>query len=179
MKKSFSLALLAPILLSSTSVLAEDAATEQSGTTEVTVTVPEKEVTPEETASYMIHIPATTSLVYGDSSRQYIGSVSVSNVTGIGLGKQIQLTMSGTNLVSGTNTIPVRYDYDSYLVSISTPVNSNLSLNTAETSYNGSYGTYHTDVIYATVSKDVWDAAASGTYSATLTFNFAVTDWSY
>lgn len=119
MKKGLLLILLAPIVLGTTSILADEVVdTNQSGTTEVTVTVPEKTVEPQETVSYMIHIPATTSLIYGDSSRQYIGSVSVSNVTGVDLGKQIQLTMTGTDLTSGTNTIPVRYD--SYLLGIAT-----------------------------------------------------------
>ena len=76
MKKFLSL-VLTLVMVMSLSVTAF-AAGEQSGTTTLTANIPNAAE-----PSYTIHIPANTTLEYGNTDLQEIGSVSVSDVTGV------------------------------------------------------------------------------------------------
>lgn len=153
MKKIVAL-LLALVILSSLTLTAL-AAGEKSGSTTISVTVPNP------LDAYTIKIPANKELVYGDTSEQVIGMVSVSDVN-VPTGKRIVCDIITENLKNGSATIPVTYQYNG------APMMT-LTMHDESSTYddNGGY-------LYAKVSSDAWAAAAPGTYTATITFNFSI-----
>ena len=154
MKKIVAL-LLALTMLTSLTVTAL-AAGEQSGTTTITAVVPGP--------SYTIKIPANKTLEYGNTEKQLLGNVTVSDVADIPAGKKIGCKMAFQDLKCGTDTIPVQYLLNGY------EINGDL-----EQAVYGSSG-INLYTLYAQVSEEAWTSAAPGTYTATITFNFYLYD---
>ena len=185
MKKLTAL-LLVLVLICSLSVTAF-AAGEQSGTTTITAEVPE--------ASYTIHIPADMELEYGNTEKQEIGKVYVTDAIGF---KKIIVALPYTDLINTSDsedTIPlVIYDYYEYDINelpefIETMEDEEFEIlkNGSHKLHNGYtmvYNTslvgispefetaYATQLVYAKVSD--WSGATPGaTYKAVITFNFS------
>lgn len=151
----------------------EDMDFDQTGSTTLTATVPEN------TVSYVMHIPANTNLTYGNADRQLLGDLYVSNVTS-SRNTAINCYIVGTDLTNGNSVIPVTYGFTTnadtenpsswYSFSGIAPMIQLFAI------YDGIEcgSTYH---LCAAVSAASWAAAAPGTYTATLNFNFEVTDY--
>ena len=179
MKKIAAL-LLALVMLTGLAVTAL-AAGVKTGTTKLTVVVPEPD--------YTIHVPADTTLTYGNTSDQSIGDVYVTDVTVYNL---VYVEISYTDLINTNNssdTIPLTlhssikgnstsYHKDnhdgSYLpdgVYIGAAIAAGGSLDMTGYDENG----YAKVEVFATVSD--WSGATSGaTYQAVVTFGFTGAD---
>ena len=159
MKKLTAL-LLVLVLICSLSVTAF-AAGEQTGTTTISVTVPE--------ASYTIHIPADMTLEYGNTEIQDIGTIYVSDVENPTGSIKVVVKSSG-DLTNESNSIPVVYyfngEQESY--SFELPSTGGAALVYTDKADGSSY--YTTLKVGAKVPD--W-TAEPGTYTATLTFAFS------
>lgn len=93
--KKFLALVLALVMVCSLSVTAF-AAGDQTGTTTLTAEIPNAA-----TPSYTIHVPANTTLEYGNTGKQNIGIVSVSDVTNATM---ILFIGSNTNLINTEDT---------------------------------------------------------------------------
>lgn len=138
---------------------------DQTGTSTITATVPEAA-----TVTYTIHIPATTTLEYGNTDWQELnGNVYVTDVENLPEGKEIRIKVEeATNLEDGLgHTITTNYkDRD----------------NQDPTGPWNYFGAYYDDssgdlvtpkhLFYAQVPS--WEGAVPGTYTATMTFSFFV-----
>ena len=158
MKKLIALMLCLVLALSmSVTAFAEG---EQTGTTTISAEVPE--------ASYTIHIPADTTLEYGNTSEQTIGgSLYVSDVTNVNT--RIICNATGSALKNGSNYIPIVY----------------LSKNNQQSTWNTYTVSGESENLFGIelypdlrtiefkVRVDNW-TAAPGTYTATMTFNFSI-----
>lgn len=133
---------------------------EQSGTTTLTAEVPEP------TPSYTIHIPADTTLEYGNTEKQEIGSFYISDP--VNVNNHIVCDLTITALTNGSNTISVKY-YEDFLGEIE----SGESFSVYD---KYSDGTIDMDdwTLFAQISQEAWSGAAPGTYTATLTFQFSI-----
>lgn len=154
MKKIVAL-LLALIIVSSLTMTAL-AAVEKTGTTKLTVVVPEPD--------YTMVIPADMTLEYGNTEAQKIGDISVSNVVGI-THRYVMCHISVTDLTSAVGTIPVKYTVSGLEV--------DESFDEFEV-FDYTIPGLVSHPLYAKVTY--WDSAAPGTYTATITYNFRITD---
>ena len=155
MKKLIALMLCLVLALSmSVTAFAEG---EQTGTTTLTAEVPEP--------SYTIHIPADTTLTYGDTSFKTLGDVYVSDL--VNVNGRIIVIGNATALKNGSNYIPVTYQQESggavhyYVTAVGE------SDKIAEWNVSDERGTIK-------VSVDDWSGAVPGTYTATITWNFFI-----
>ncbi len=158
MKKTIAL-LLAFVLVCSLSVLAF-AEGEQTGTTTLTAEVPEAPP-----ASYVIHIPADTTLTYGDTSSKNLGDVYVSDLENVN--GTVRVRMYAMALNNGSNYIPVKYNIllsGSELVSTCSGGSELVNGWPAETKAS----------IYAGVND--WSVAVPGTYTATINWEFYISE---
>jgi hypothetical protein len=176
MKKIAAL-LLALVMLTGLTVTA---LADKTGTTKLTVVVPE--------ADYTIHVPADTTLTYGNTSGQSIGDVYVTDVTGYNL---VYVEISYTDLINtndSSDIIPltlnsgikgtyiynmVNHDGSSLPdgVYIGAEIAAVSSLDMTGYDENG----YAKVEVLATVSD--WSGATSGaTYQAVVTFGFTGAD---
>lgn len=126
------------------------------------------------TPTYTINIPTSVTLEYGKTDRQYIGEVSVSNPENFTEGQRLYVAMEGTNLKKGENEIAVTYTYDCQYSSAN-----GVDISQRAWVYEKSDSPTHGDLyptldLYATITADAWENAASGTYTATITYSFAV-----
>ncbi len=164
------------------------AAGEQTGTTTLTVKVPE--------ATYTIHIPANTTLEYDNTEKQEIGKVYVTDVKGF---NKVNFVLPYTDLINendSSDTIPlVLYDYYEYdLTEIPELIEEYLEDEDFEILKNGNRKTtnytsmvfntslvgvspefetgYAANVVFAKVND--WSGATPGaTYHAVITFKFS------
>ena len=155
MKKIVAL-LLALIIVSSLTMTAL-AAGEKTGTTKLTVVVPGFD--------YTIHVPADVTLEYNNTSDQTIGDVYVSDVPGV---CTIYFKTTITDLSNGSSTIPVTYS--AWLHGTALSFSNGTIKQVYET--DGTNTEDWTWTITARISASDWLAAAPGTYTATMTFNF-------
>ena len=126
------------------------------------------------TPTYTINIPTSVTLEYGKTDRQYIGEISVSDPQNFVEGQRVFLGMVGTNLKNGDHEIAVTYTFDCKDLE-----ESNASLARSAWVYEKSNSPTHGDRyptvdLYATITADAWESAAPGTYTATVTYSFAV-----
>ena len=141
------------------------AAGEQTGTTTLTAEVPEP--------SYTIHIPADTTLEYGNTSEQEIGSAYVSDV--VNVNGNVVCNVTASALKNGSNYITVEYLWKNTQQS---SWNTKTVTGEIENLFGDAFfifnsGTYRTHLFAAKV--DNW-SAEPGTYTATLTFNFFISE---
>ena len=130
----------------------------KDGTTTITAVVPESDFT--------IHIPADKTLEYGNTEKQEIGTVYVSDVKRIS--GSIYLRIITTDLTSDTNTITVNY----YRKSTSEGAEWEALTDDNVRIYSQSQSINETYQIAAQVNEYEWAGAVASTYSATLTFKF-------
>lgn len=169
MKKFLSFVLVL-VMVCSLSVTAF-AAGEQSDTITLTANIPNAAE-----PSYTIHIPADMTLEYGNTGKQTIGNVYVTDVTGC---DEVSVDMPYTDLVNtsdSTDTVPLTlYSGEKELKKSGTSVDGNGSTSLYD---KESAGLYQYDVNgYATASCSAivsdWSGATAGaTYQAVVTFDF-------
>ena len=169
MKKFLSL-ILALVMVMSLSVTAF-AEGEQSDTTTLTAEIPNAAE-----PSYTIHIPANMKLEYGNTGKQTIGNVYVTDVTGC---DEVSVDIPYTDLVNtsdSTDTVPLTlYLSERELKKSGTTVAGNSSTGLYDKNEAGWYqydlNGYATASCSAIVSD--WSGATAGaTYQAVLTFDF-------
>lgn len=153
-----------------------------ANTTTLTTTVP--------AATYTLHIPADQEIPYGATSTN-IGSISVTDGTGFGSGKDLKVTLNYDAFTSDTadTTIPFSISLQSKEHGNSLEVNSNGSIifkgrSGGDTSKfakievkklgETGYFYYDADQTFVTVSSTDWGKALAGDYSATITFTAEV-----
>lgn len=163
------IALILTLTLFICNVTAALAAGEQSGTTTLTAVVPGP--------SYTIHIPADTTLEYGNTEIQEIGDYWVSdfvNIPELSGVKGIRIMLYVTCLINGSDSIPVTYCYKTG-TDWSSPIETNVTYSDGSKlitssilreDYHGTEG--------VRVAADDWNSATPGTYTATMTFNFSI-----
>ena len=169
MKKLTAL-LLTPVLICSLSVTAF-AAGGQTGTTTITAEVPE--------ASYTIHLPADMELEYGKTDVQVIGDVYVSDVVGVKTSLWVK-SSAGKLMNDNGDIIPVHW----YYAHEELPIHDvtlkayydDLTLDDNGVMYGGpnspSSGREYFYRFGCLIEESDWNAAAPGTYNATMTFYF-------
>lgn len=124
--------------------------------------------------TYTINIPTNVTLEYGNTDRQYIGEISISDPQNFVEGQRVFLGMVGTNLKNGDHEIAVTYTFDCEDLE-----ESNASLARSAWVYEKSDSPTHGDLyptvdLYAAITADAWESAAPGSYTATVTYSFAV-----
>lgn len=169
MKKFLSFVLVLVMVMSlSVTAFAEG---EQSGTTTLTANIPNAAE-----PSYTIHIPADMTLEYGNTGKQTIGNVYVTDVTGC---DEVAVDVPYTDLVNtsdSTDTVPLTlYLSERELKKSGTTVDVNSSTGLYDKNAAGRYqydlNGYATASCSAIVSD--WSGATAGaTYQAVLTFDF-------
>ena len=156
MKKFLSFVLVLVMVMSlSVTAFAEG---EQSGTTTLTVEVPNP--------SYTIHIPANTTLEYGNTELQEFGIVSVSDVANT---RFVDVAVNRTNLINkedSTDEIALKifYRWEGYSF--------------ADVDGIKAFGVYslgeYQPVYMAAKVEDWYGATPGATYQAVITFQFTV-----
>ena len=168
MKKILSLVLVVVMMMSMT--VTAFAAVEQSGTSTVSVEVPE--------VKYTMNIPANYQLTYGKTDKQDVGAFSVTNVQNVNTNTKIFCLITYTDLkhtTDDTKTIPVTYNALRVDNDKLWGVNSTGSQFLVYEYTAASDTTWMTDyILSATVSADAWAAAYPGEYTATITYDFIV-----
>ena len=172
MKKFLSFVLVL-VMVCSLSVTAF-AAGEQNGTTTLTANIPN-----EAAPSYTIHIPADMTLEYGNTEKQFIGVVEVSDQQNC---RHINVTAPYTMLINKEDSS------DSITLKLSMGESKDnlyevIPATGLDTVYNTPFSAYHNDdfyhnryfsqLVYAQVED--WSGATPGaTYQAVITFQFYV-----
>lgn len=163
MKKliSFILALAMAACMSVTA-FAADGPSGPSGSTTLTVNVPNKQF-------YTLNIPADQTITYGKTETN-IGKVTVSDVDTTVSG--VDVDCRWTNFTDGLNSIPLTIVFDSYLDGgrVNNHANPVLYAEYIYRATNERYCEY-----FAQVSASDWAAAVPGDYTATLTWTSTYT----
>ncbi len=162
--------ILALVMVMSLSVTAF-AEGEQSGTTTLTAEIPNAAA-----PSYTIQIPANTTLEYGNTDKQFIGRVSVKDVTNVETDGLVAFTSPYTDLINtedpGDTIALVLYGkvgdpFD--LIDKTT----GLWYGASPGVYAAKYDQYYSYQMWAEVTD--WSGATPGaTYQAVITFQFKV-----
>ena len=158
MKKLLTLVLaLAMVCSLSVTVFAEG---EQSGSTTITVAVPEKAP-----CTYTIHIPADATIEYGNTDVKYLGTAYATDIQNKPDGVPLSFKVYITQLEDGKgNTIPTVF-YFKDVSSTDQPWNFG-----DECWYNAALADEHS----FSVQVPSWDDAVPGTYNAAMTFVFGL-----
>ena len=169
MKKLIALMLCLVLALSMSTPIFADGI--QSGNTILTVTVPEP--------SYTMHIPADTTLVYGNTEKQEIGDVYVTDAVNVDGFIVVQSPYTDLKNSSNTeDTIALSLSTDNFEITQAgrtNPGNGLVSIyNKTQAGQNqfdeNGYARY---AFYAKVND--WSGATAGaTYQATITWNFSI-----
>ncbi len=170
MKKLTAL-LLVLVLICSLSVTAF-AAGEQTGTTTISVTVPE--------ASYTIHIPADMELEYGKTDVQVIGDVYVSDVVGVKTSIWVNTYLSFLTNDNG-DRIPVYWYMGRDKLPVHDVTLNGFAMITIDSMLYSAPGTSDGEAecfcrLGCLITGSDWNAAAPGTYTATISFAFFIDD---
>ena len=144
-----------------TVTLAAEFADKTSGSAQIEVEVPE--LNPE----YTIHIPANTTLIYKDTTKQALtGSVYITDVKDFKEDQLVVCTVSGTNLKNGDKELTTTYFYGD--------VGKEIEVGEGTDTFDCGTGESNGTAIYAQVAD--WSGAASGKYTATVSFQFALAE---
>ena len=145
---------------------------EQSGTTTLTANIPN-----EAAPSYTIHIPADTTLEYGNTDKQLIGDVEVTDKQNC---RFIQVAAPYTMLINkedSTDSITLKLIMgvgEDYLYEVIPATGLDAVYDTDFLLYADDdfyHNTYYTQLVYAQVED--WSGATPGaTYQAVITFQF-------
>lgn len=169
MKKIVAL-LLALVMLTGLTVTALAAIEDKSGTTKLTVVVPE--------ADYTIHVPADVTLEFGNTTKQNIGAAYVTDVTGISNPNYLECYLNTSTLASGSNTIPYTVYYERGTYSQSFDGGTSFGFDVYGIDGDGNFGDIYPENANFSVqiAKADWTAAVPGTYTSTWTFTFTIQD---
>ena len=169
MKKIIALLLLLTMAISMTATAL--ATGQQTGTTTLTAVVPEP--------SYTIHIPANTTLVYGNTEKQAIGDVYVTDAVNVDGSIVVQSPYTDLKNSSNTeDTIALSLSTDSFEITqagLTNPGNGLVTIynKTQAGQYRYDENGYARYAFYAKVND--WSGATAGaTYQATITWNFSI-----